>query len=53
MCSYGVVLWEILTGGKPDKAKGLRLPKCGHIALEPCPWLQSGRCGACVPLIHE
>jgi serine/threonine protein kinase len=26
--SYGVVLWEIMTGEKPDKMRGLRAPEC-------------------------
>ncbi len=26
--SYGVVLWEIITGEKPDKMRGLRAPEC-------------------------
>lgn len=33
MRSYGVVLWEIITGGKPNKTKGLRPPECACAAV--------------------
>ena len=26
--SYGVILWEIVTGEQPDRLRGLRAPKC-------------------------
>ena len=26
--SYGVVLWEIITGDQPDRLRGLRMPEC-------------------------
>ncbi len=29
--SYGVVLWEIITGERPDKLRGLRAPECAHL----------------------
>lgn len=46
--SYGVVLWEIITGDQPDRLRGLRTPECalrcnscdlGHGVL-----VRSGRC---------
>ncbi len=33
--SYGVVLWEIITGEKPDKMRGLRAPECAPPARLP------------------
>ena len=26
--SYGVVLWEVITGDQPDRLRGLRMPEC-------------------------
>ena len=33
--SYGVVLWEIITGEKPDKLRGLRQPECALASVLP------------------
>lgn len=39
--SYGVVLWEIITGERPDKLRGLRAPECARLpspaSLRTCP----------------
>ena len=34
--SYGVVLWEIITGERPDKLRGLRAPECARLLSLPC-----------------
>lgn len=31
--SYGVVLWEIITGERPDKLRGLRAPECARLSF--------------------
>ena len=34
--SYGVVLWEIITGERPDKLRGLRAPECARFLSLSC-----------------
>ena len=34
--SYGVVLWEIITGERPDKLRGLRAPMCARLLSSQC-----------------